>query len=58
MSYVAVTLDLYSHVTPTLQQEAADALDDLLGDTLAVNLAVNDPTEVIYQVDGGDEITA
>lgn len=42
---VAVTLDLYSHVTPTLQQQAADALDGLLGDTLAVNLAVNEGSE-------------
>lgn len=39
---VGVTLNPYSHVTPTLQQQAADALDDLLGDTSAVNLAVNE----------------
>ena len=27
---VAITLDLYSHVTPTMQREAARAMDDLL----------------------------
>ena len=30
-STVAVTLDLYSHVTPSMQAQAADALDALLG---------------------------
>jgi integrase len=30
-SQIGITLDLYSHVTPTLQQEAADAMDRLLG---------------------------
>lgn len=29
-SQISVTLDLYSHVTPTMQREAAAALDDLL----------------------------
>jgi site-specific recombinase XerD len=29
-SQIAVTLDLYSHVTPTMQREAATALDILL----------------------------
>lgn len=29
-SQVAITLDLYSHVTPTMQQEAAAALDSVL----------------------------
>jgi integrase len=29
-STVAITLDLYSHVTPTMQREAASAMDDLL----------------------------
>jgi integrase len=29
-SQIAITLDLYSHVTPTMQQGAADALDRLL----------------------------
>jgi hypothetical protein len=47
---VGVTLNLYSHVTPTLQQQAADALDDLLGDTLAVNLAVNEASGASAQV--------
>jgi integrase len=28
---VGITLDLYSHVTPTMQREAARAMDDLLG---------------------------
>jgi len=32
-----VTLNLYSHVMPTMQKQAVDALDDLLGETLAVN---------------------
>jgi integrase len=30
-STVGITLDLYSHVTPTMQQEAADTLDSLIG---------------------------
>jgi hypothetical protein len=30
-STVTITLDLYSHVTPTMQQQAADTLDSLLG---------------------------
>jgi integrase len=30
-STVGITLDLYSHVTPTMQQEAADTLDSLFG---------------------------
>jgi integrase len=29
-STVAITLDRYSHVTPTMQREAASAMDDLL----------------------------
>jgi integrase len=29
-SNIAITLDLYSHVTPTMQHHAADALDELL----------------------------
>jgi integrase len=29
---VAITLDLYSHVTPTMQRQAAQVLDDLLAD--------------------------
>ncbi len=28
---IAITLDLYSHVTPTMQRAAADELDALLG---------------------------
>jgi hypothetical protein len=27
---VAITLDLYSHVTPTMQTEAAQLIDELL----------------------------
>jgi len=27
---IAVTLDLYSHVTPTMQREAASVMNDLL----------------------------
>jgi integrase len=30
-STVSITLDLYSHVTPTMQQAAADRVDELLG---------------------------
>jgi integrase len=30
-SQIAITLDLYSHVTPTTQQQAADALDAVRG---------------------------
>ena len=30
-SSINITLDLYSHVTPTMQQQAADALDSLFG---------------------------
>jgi integrase len=29
-SQIAVTLDLYSHVTPTMQRQAADALEAVL----------------------------
>ena len=29
-SQVSITLDLYSHVTPTMQQEATAAMDSLL----------------------------
>jgi len=39
-SQVSVTMDLYQHVTPMMQQRAADAFDDLLLEPLAVNLAV------------------
>lgn len=28
---VGITLDLYSHVTPTMQREAARAMDERLG---------------------------
>jgi integrase len=41
-SRVGVTMDLYQHVTPTMQQEAARAFDTLLSDPVAVNLAVSD----------------
>ena len=44
-STVMITLDLYSHVTPTMQQQAAEALDDLLSAPLAVNLAVSEDDE-------------
>lgn len=30
-STIAVTLDIYSHVTPTMQRSAADELDAVLG---------------------------
>ena len=40
-SSVTITLDLYSHVTPTMQQQAASVLDSLLSAPAAVNLAVN-----------------
>ena len=29
-SRVSITLDLYSHVTPTMQRQAADAMDEVL----------------------------
>jgi integrase len=29
-STIGITLDLYSHVTPTMQQQAAAAMNDLL----------------------------
>lgn len=29
-SSVGITLDVYSHVTPTMQRQAADAMDDIL----------------------------
>jgi integrase len=32
-SSISITLDLYSHVTPTMQQTAVDALDAVLGGT-------------------------
>jgi integrase len=35
---VTITMNLYQHVTPTMQKPAADAFDTLL----AVNLAVNE----------------
>jgi integrase len=31
-SRIAITLHLYSHVTPHMQQQAADAMDAALGD--------------------------
>jgi integrase len=30
-SNVAITLDLYSHITPTMQRQAADAIERALG---------------------------
>jgi integrase len=39
---IMTTLDPYSQVTPTMQQQAADALDALLSEPLAVSLAVNE----------------
>jgi integrase len=45
---IGITLDLYSHVTPTMQAHAASAFDDLLGpraDLVAVNVAVNEVVE-------------
>ena len=41
-SQVSVTLDLYSHVTPTIHREAARVFDELLGG-LGVSLGVNPP---------------
>ena len=29
---IVITLDIYSHVVPHMQQQAADAIDDLLGE--------------------------
>jgi integrase len=30
-SSISITLDLYSHVTPTMQRQAVEALDAVLG---------------------------
>jgi integrase len=38
---VAVTMDLYQHVTPTMQQAAAQVFDTLLSAPVAVTVAVN-----------------
>jgi integrase len=35
-STVAITLDLYSHITPTMQRQAADAIDRALTDPLVI----------------------
>ena len=35
-SSIAITLDLYSHVTPTMQREAAAVLDSVLGAVCAL----------------------
>ena len=35
-STIAITLDLYSHITPTMQRQAADAIDRALADSLAL----------------------
>jgi hypothetical protein len=32
-SQVGITLNLYSHVTPTMQKQAADAMDGILSGT-------------------------
>ena len=40
-SSVTITLDLYSHVTPTMQKQAVSVLDSLLSAPVAVKLAVN-----------------
>ena len=46
---IGITLDLYSHVTPTMQAGAASTFDNVLGDAgpdlVAVNLAVNEVAE-------------
>lgn len=44
-SDINVTLNLYSHVTPTMQQHAVDTLDELLLDPLVVNLVVSPGSE-------------
>jgi integrase len=41
-THVSTTMDIYQHVTPTMQHQAAGVFDDLFSDSLAVNLAVND----------------
>ena len=46
-----LTLTVYSHVTPTMQREAAAALDDLLHpQILATNVATTTPTAAWPQV--------
>ena len=50
-SSVTITLDLYSHVTHTMQKQAVSVLDSLLSAPVAVNLAVNgDPQNAKAQV--------
>jgi integrase len=40
---IGITLDLYSHVTPTMQAEAANALDRVLGNPSGPSVVVEDP---------------
>jgi len=40
-SSLTITLDLYSHVTPTMQQQAVSVLDSRLSAPVASKLAVN-----------------
>jgi hypothetical protein len=40
-SSIAITLDLYSHVTPTMQREAVRALEDVLWGGVATNWLQN-----------------
>jgi hypothetical protein len=40
-SQVGVTMDLYQHVTPTMQEAAAQVFDTLLSAAVAVTVAVN-----------------
>jgi hypothetical protein len=39
-SSIAITLDLYSHVTPTMQREAVDALDAIFAPSSCCRSAV------------------
>lgn len=44
-SDITVTLNLYSHVLPTMQQQAVDTLDGLLSEPLVVKEVVNQASE-------------
>lgn len=44
-SDITVTLNLYSHVLPTMQQQAVDTLDGLLSEPMVVKEVVNNASE-------------
>lgn len=44
-SNIATTMDIHSHMIPTLRRQAATVMDDLLGEKLGVRLGVNSASE-------------